>query len=193
MKHIIAKKIMLYLFIMSIGVAAFGTACQLYLDYNKDKAHVAEIIRHIEVSYVPSVSNSLWLLDEMALGIQISGLLKYPDISFIEVKNSFTEKIVVGDRNVKHALSKEFPLVHKENDNLHDLGTLVVVFSMKNILDRQVERSIIILLTETFQILVITLFVFFLFYYMVGRHLETMAAYAKTLDYENLKSPTCFT
>ena len=186
MRHVVAKKMMVYLLLVSVVVTILGTTFQLYLDHKNHKQRIADMIRHIEVTYMPSISNSLWMLDEDALKIQLEGLLKDPDIIYLEIKNSLARRISTGVNEQEHTLSKEFPLFFYKDDETMHLGTLMVVFTMKNILRTLWDRSVIILFTESFKILILSIFIFFLFYNLVGRHLESMAEYAQGLDYQNL-------
>lgn len=189
MRHAVAKKLIVYLLVLSAVVAILGTAFQVFVDYTKDKENINSILRHIEVSYVPSIVNSLWILDEPALRLQLEGILNYPEIVFLEIRHDGMESISVGIRQTESVMIKEFPLRFSDEGDWLGLGKLTVVVSLKNIYQRQLERSLIILLTETIKISVITIFIFVFFYFLVGRHLETMAEYTQGLDYQNLRMP----
>lgn len=179
----------MYLIVISLLVTGVGTANQLLVDYKRDKAHVAEMLRHIEVSFVPVVAASLWILDQRALMAQIKALLKYPDIVHVEVTNDILGAITVGDKNNEDLLEKTFPVKKRQDNKIYDLGTLTVSFSLTKIFHRHVESLVLILLTELVKIALLVIFVFVLFYYMVGRHLESLAEYTKNLDYSNLSKP----
>ena len=82
----ILRKLILYILILSTIITIIGTCWRLYRDYMNEKNSIHLEISQIEETYQQSITNSLWITDYELLQIQLEGILKIPDIQFIEIR-----------------------------------------------------------------------------------------------------------
>jgi hypothetical protein len=56
------------------------TAAQLYLDYDREVSVIETRLDEIGRSYLGSIGESLWNLDQNQLELQLNGILRLPDV-----------------------------------------------------------------------------------------------------------------
>ena len=62
------------------------TALQLYLDYDREVSVIETRLDEIGRSYLGSLGESLWNLDQNQLQLQLNGILRLPDVSAAEIR-----------------------------------------------------------------------------------------------------------
>ena len=92
------------------------TVLQLYLDYRRDVGVIKDRLAEIERSYIESIGESLWQLDERQLVLQLEGILRLPDIRAVEVREATNRPaplvVAVGERQSNAALVREIPIMY---------------------------------------------------------------------------------
>lgn len=79
-KSKISRALVLYVLLFSSLVTLILTAFQLYKDYRYDLSLIDARLAQIEISNLGSLSQNMWTLNNDAIGLQLEGLLRLPDI-----------------------------------------------------------------------------------------------------------------
>ena len=177
----IGPRLILYITLFSSVVTLLGTAVQLYFEYQRDMASIKSNLRQIEVSYVKSISEGVWSFNDRILKTQLEGILDLPDIVYIEISNGEKPIMTAGKLTASKSVEHIFPLKYQHRDTVQQLGTLRVVVGLNGVYQRLQQRVIVILLTQGVKTFLVSMFIFYLFYMLVGRHLTTMAGYVRSL------------
>ena len=82
----IGRRFILYILLFSSVITFMGTGLKLYLDYDRDLKLIHTSLKQVESSYLHSITNSLWVTDDELLHIQLEGIMRLPDMQFIEVR-----------------------------------------------------------------------------------------------------------
>jgi len=188
-KYSIARRLILYIFLFSALLICLTTLIQLLLDYRKDVSQIEGRIQRIAESHLKGITRSLWELNDDLLKIQMEGVLSLPDILYLEIKQTDGRMIVLGIPQSEGGIRRQFPLHYTSDGKEYDLGMLSVVAGMDGVYQRLINRSILTLLTQAFEIIMVSLFIFFLFYFLIGRHLHSIAVYARSLDMNRADAP----
>ncbi|MGE0087709.1 MAG: ATP-binding protein [Desulfococcaceae bacterium] len=189
MKSAIARKMIIWIILFSSLIILLSTAIQLHMDYRRDIFLIEDRIRQIKETHLESIIRSVWDTNIEVVKIQLEGILKLPDMQYMEIRNEDEHIISAGQPGTKHMRKYEFPLVYVQRKISYHLGTLYVTASLEGVYRRLIEKMIVILISQTIKTFLVSLFIFFLFYLLVGRHLRVMGEYAGKLNWENLDSP----
>ncbi len=183
---ILARRFIFYILLFSSIITLIGTSFQLYLDYSKDKTNIQSTLGQIETTHLQSIVNNLWLSDNDLINVQLQGILSLPDVQYVAILSDGKEKISVGTTKSSNALSQKYPLTYSFRDQEISLGSLQVIATMDNAIQRLRSRVVVILLTQGIKTFLVSLFIFFVFYLLVGRHLQHVADFARRLNLENI-------
>ncbi|MFT5665144.1 MAG: hypothetical protein ACI9JR_002550, partial [Gammaproteobacteria bacterium] len=87
--NLIAKRLIVGVVLFSTLLTLLTTSIQLYFDYSKSVDAINKHLFEIEVSSLPTIINSVWVIDNDQIQTQLDSLVKLQGIEYIE--------IVVGD------------------------------------------------------------------------------------------------
>jgi len=189
-KNNLASRLVVYILLFSSLAAIFSTTIQLFFEYKRDIGHIDTTLNQVGRSHLATISSSLWVLDIELLQTQLQGILNLPDVSYVGIRKNNETIIETGVKKAGDSiLSHDFPLFHGHRGQKLQLGTLTVHISLAGVYQRLWDRVVVILATQTLKTFFVSVFIFFLFYFIVGRHLETMAAFAASVNFDNLEKP----
>ncbi len=189
LRQSIAKKFIIYIFIFSAAITVILTMIQLYMDYQKGINTIQNNISVVEASHLDTIINTLWVSDMELLQIQLNGMLKLSDMQYIAITDGDEVIAEAGSAQSEHILSRTFPLYHEYGAKSMSLGTLEVTFTLTKLYKRLLTDAVVIAITHAIKTLLLSLFIFIIFYQLVGRHLVVMSDYATSLKFNHLDSP----
>jgi PAS domain S-box-containing protein len=195
----LSLRLLVYVVICSLFFTLLSSAFQLYLGYKADILEIHKNIQFIEDSYLPSIANSVYILDEEQLKLQLKGVLQLHDIIYIEISETTDAKnalvLHLGDPKSSRDIVRVLPLVvnrkvQQKNQNLtmreRNIGTLTIVASFDDILGHLWNKAAVILMSTAIQTFLASFFILLIIQIFVTRHLITMDEYAKQLDIDTL-------
>ncbi len=188
-KSSIAKRFIALILIFSSVITILLTSHRLYIDYSRDISVLENQMHQIELSYLEGVAQSLWIFDQELLNIQLSGIMRLPDMKYLEILKDGKPTLFVGDRESQNIILYEFPMSYNHKGKKISLGTLYAAASLEGIYQRLIDKAFIILLGQAFKTFFVSLFIFIIFYRLVGRHLTAMAEYAASFNLKQLERP----
>ena len=185
----IGRRFILYILLFSSVITFMGTGWQLYLDYDRDLKLIHTIFKQVESSYLDSITESLWVTDDELLRIQLEGILRLPDMQLIEARKGAELLQVVGTPQSENIIEQTIPLVYDYNGRDVHLGELHVVASLKGIYGRIFDRVLVIFIIQTIKTFLVSLFIFIIFYQLVGKYIIYMASFVESLRFESMDQP----
>lgn len=185
----IARRLMYAVILFSSAFTLIFTAIQLYLGYSSDLELIKKNFHIIEVSQVPSISNSLWSGDEQQIQIQLDGLLQLPDIEHASVTLNGVVKWNSGAASAKRTLTRLFTLEYVHKGQTLTIGELETVASLDNVRDRVWDRLIEILISNAIKTFFVSTFILLIFQLLVTRHLYKIANYAEGIEITDSNTP----
>lgn len=181
MKSHIAKKLIIYIVLFSSLITLLITSLQLYTEFKYDVKGINQKLEQIKSSYKKSISQSLWVSDLKQLQIILNGITDLPDIGFAKVTTSDNESITSGLVPTEEIIEYSIALEHRYNNVLIDIGEFTVIASLTGVYDRLFNRLWIILLSNALKTFFVGIFIYFLFYSLIGRHLNQIVNYVKMI------------
>ncbi|BBT64636.1 ATP-binding protein [Aeromonas caviae] len=182
----LSYRLLSYILICSTLLALAITVLQLAWDYNKDVTVIEASIDQIEASFLQPISASLWNLDEEQVKVQIEGIMNLPNMQFVMVKemlgNSEVPLLTQGVEQPQYDISREFTLSYQGEV----VGKLFVAASLDQVYQRLIEKSVLILVSQTIKTLVVSFCILVIIYYLVIRHINRIVSYAQKLSLDRL-------
>ncbi len=182
----LSYRLLSYILICSTVLALVITVLQLAWDYNKDVTVIEASIDQIEASFLQPISASLWNLDEEQVKVQIEGIMNLPNMQFVMVKemlgNSEVPLLTQGVEQAQYDISREFSLTYQGEV----VGKLFVAATLEQVYQRLIEKSVLILVSQTIKTLVVSLCILVIIYYLVIRHINRIVSYAQKLSLDRL-------
>ncbi|MFQ2908950.1 ATP-binding protein [Aeromonas allosaccharophila] len=182
----LSYRLLSYILVCSTVLAMIITVLQLAWDYRKDVAVIEDSIGQIEASFLQPIAASLWNLDEEQVKVQIEGIMNLPNMQFVMVKemlgNSEVPLLTQGTERESYDISREFNLTYQGEI----VGKLFVAASLEQIYKRLIEKSVLIMVSQTIKTLVVSFCILIIIYYLVVRHLNRIASYAQKFNLDRL-------
>lgn len=174
----LAQKLALYIVLFSSVLALIITVAELSIEYRRDVGYIEDRIGQIERAYLPSLIENLWVADRERLKTQLDGITNLPDFVMAEIHVDGKLLMRSGDNRPGSGITRTFPLWRVHRGQHQQIGTLVVAASYDAVFQRTIHRLAFFLGANLIKTLFVILFVFAIFYRLIGRHIESIARYA---------------
>jgi PAS domain S-box-containing protein len=179
-RHGIGARLLTGVLVVSASVTLILTALQLYIDYRRAISALDLRLNQIGDSYLGGLAEGLWNLDENQLRLQLSGLLRLPDIRAVEVREAGSTGhpliVKLGETPTSFARVQEYPLVYDAQGRARTIGTLRIEATLAEVYQRLVDTALTILVSQAAQTFIVSLFILYIFNHLVTRHLSSIAA-----------------
>jgi signal transduction histidine kinase/CheY-like chemotaxis protein len=177
----IGRRMIVALILFSSAITAVTTAIELYRDYRSDIRGIESRFEFIRSSYLPTLVESVWIADGVQIETQLQGLSHLQDIEFLAIGIDGRQRWSAGAAVSTHQVTEKIPLVRKYRGQNVTIGTLHVIASVDNVLDRLWAKLVVVLIGNAVKTLLVAAFMLLIFQFMVGRHLESIALYVRSL------------
>jgi len=190
----LVNKVLLFIISISVFFSIITTAFQLYGEYKLSEQLLYKNIDHIEKSYVPTISDSLFNLNNEKLLIELNGILKLDHLvyaSVYETPDSAQFFLSTGSPKSAWSVKKTFALFYPKSygQGKQKLGELTIRISYEKIYKELFQKLFIILFSNIITIFAISLSIFLFIKNHVTRHLSQIAHYANDLNLNEDKPP----
>lgn len=180
----LARKLIKALIAFSAMITLAITAAQLWLEYGRDVSAIDERFAQVERSYLGSVTETVWQADDPGLDLLLKGIIEFPDFRYAGVMDETGETVLVeGEPGGESLLTRSYPLVYTFRNEPQHIGTLQVSASLEGVYGRLWDRVGFILLFNALKTAMVAVFLYALVYWLLTRHLDAMAAFARRLDF----------
>jgi len=187
LKTSIAKKFVFYILIFSSFAAFISTSIQLFYEYGRDLSTIEKTGKQIEISHKSTIAKALWAYDVVIMESQLEGIKNLPGVLYACIKKEGKILNEIGSKHPKLKIrSYSYPLSHIVKNKQLQLGDLEVLVNLSEVYDRLWDRITIIFLTQISKTFFVSIFIFFLFYFLVGRHLKSMAVFAESANLNSI-------
>ena len=184
-------KMIFSILLFSSIFTVLATALQLFHDYREEVGLINARMNLVEQSYLDSLSASIWEVDKEQVTTQLKSILNLTDIEFVKLQERTNElSLSLGKQRAEKIMSSEFSLMYtlSESEVVH-LGSLVVEATLENVHERLYNKILLILVTQMVKTFCVSAFIFFIVYYLLTRHLLTMASYFRSHNLTTLETP----
>jgi len=151
------------------------TSIHLFVDYSNDMSALDERLIQIETSYLPAITNALWVEDDDQISIQIKGIKNLPDIALVQLFRDGDVVIERGENNTEYSRLGRWPISYLYEGQKTVLGELYVVSDLYPVYRRLADKVLLTLITQGAKTFIISFVILSIVYLIVGRHLTFLA------------------
>lgn len=171
----------------SLTLSLVTTSALVYRDYLRELRDIEDRLQEIETSRLNSLAGSLWHMDTAQIRLELEGILKLPDMQALEVREVFNTSskpvvVSVGNRAGKDELARVYPIVYGDRGQPRVVGHLYVEATLEGVYRRLRETALITLANQVGSIFLMSLFILYVVWRLVTRHLVTIAAFLRHYD-----------
>ena len=182
----IARKLIYLLVIASSIITLIITAIQLYLDYERDVQLIESRLNQIESVYVPSLANALWKTDKQEIVLQLSGMIRIPDIQYLTVWENGQVVAANGEPKKENTITRVFPLQYEYRGQIRDIGEFRVVATLDYVYQRLIDKVWVILISNAIKTFLIAGFMLFIVQHLITRHIFHLAEQVGKIGVDDL-------
>jgi PAS domain S-box-containing protein len=168
------------------------TALQLSLEYERGVGIIDGRLEDIRKSYLASLGEGLWRLDEHQLQLQLDGILRLSDIRFAEVREISSGApmvVAAGHRASRGAISREFPILYRVGGVERQIGVLYVEATLAELYRELMNTALVILASQGAKTFLVSFFSIFAFWKLLTRHLTSFADFVGGYDFRRPPPP----
>jgi diguanylate cyclase (GGDEF)-like protein/PAS domain S-box-containing protein len=190
--NLIAKRLIVGVVLFSTLLTLLTTSIQLYFDYSKSVDAINKHLFEIEVSSLPAIINSVWVIDNDQIQTQLDSLVKLQGIEYIEIVVGDDVRWQAGSQKQTSVIERNFPLEHKHQGRMQNIGTLRVLADLKEVYAQLWNKIYVILITNALKTFLVAGFIILFFHYLVTRHLYRLLKSFRNFRPQSINTPLKF-
>jgi PAS domain S-box-containing protein len=172
------------------------TLTQLYLDYRRDVGAIDQRMSEIDSGYRQSLAEGLWRLDRRQLQLQVDGILRLPDISYVELRE-VTDRtapapfvVTAGTFQANPPVRHEFRISFIPVRGAEQLvGILAVEATFDRIYRRLLDTVAVIIVSQAIKTFLVSFFILLIVHRLITRHLTAIATSLRNYDLQGSQAP----
>ena len=184
-KRRIARRLIVSVILFSAVITLVISAIQLYRNYLQDVSLIDARLDQIQDVNLKTLNNSLWVADTNELKTHLSGILRLPDMQYLEIRNGDNILVSVGTPQKKNIVSRTYPMSQVYRGKPQSIGTLTVLATLKGVYARLIDEAIVILISNGIKTFLVAGFILYIFQTLVTRHLVRIADFASGFNMEH--------
>ena len=186
----LARRLLASVLGVSLVFILLSTAAQLYIEYQREMILIDAQLQGIRASYLESMARSLWSLDEPLIQAQLNGLIRLPDIEYVEIRIEAEPVFTAGEQPASEPIRiQEFPLEFVNLGQRYTLGHLEVVVNLTGVYQRMRGRLLTALVMQTLLVFLLAGLILFISDRLITRPLDVIARYTRQLELDTLTQP----
>ncbi len=177
----LAKRFIIYIILFSASITLLTSTFQLYNEYQRDIKNIESQFIQIEKVHLRSFVQSLWATNYHELRIQMEGMVKLPNIIYASVYNNKELIVKAGLLNSTNVIKRQYEMRYEFLGKQHLIGDLTVVVTLDDIYSELLRDAITIFSSNALRTLLVVIFIYIIFYQLVGRHIHLISAHFQQL------------
>ena len=165
------------------------TAIQLYRDYNRDLLLIESQLDQIEEIHLRSLAYNLWLVDADRLQLLVDGIVRLPDMLYLEVSDDKQILASAGSNRLENAIVRHYPLTYTHLDQDLEIGKIRAVATLERVYSRLIEKTVDILISNAIKTFMVAGFMLLVFHLLVTRRLIDIVNFVRRQDLDEEYTP----
>jgi PAS domain S-box-containing protein len=189
----IGLRLLVRVLLFSSVITLLLTLAQLYLDYRRDVGAIDQRMSEIDSGYRRSLGEGLWRLDARQLQLQAEGILRLPEISYVELREATNRAaplvVTAGSRQANPATRREFRIYYTNHGAEQLVGILVVEATFDRIYSQLFGTAAVILVGQAITTFIVSFFILLIVHQLITRHLTAIATSIRGYDFRGSQAP----
>jgi PAS domain S-box-containing protein len=189
----IGLRLLVCVLLFSSAITLLLTLAQLYFDYRRDVGAIDRRMSEIDSGYRRSLGEGLWRLDARQLQLQVEGILRLPDIRYVELREATDRAaplvVAAGSRQINPPAQREFRIYYTNRGAEQLVGILVVEATFDRIYRRLFDTAAVILVGQAIMTFIVSFFILLIVHRLITRHLAAIATSLRGYDVRGSQAP----
>lgn len=155
---------------------------QLYGEYRRDLTEINTTFTQIEHVNLKTLTHTLWVADSEELQLQVDGILRLPEMKYIEIRDEAKVWASAGTNSFENTLTRTYPMIRSYMGKKYLIGTLQVVASLDQVYSRLARQALIIVVSNGVKTFLVAGFIVYIFQHLITRHLVKIAEFLESHD-----------
>ena len=183
MNNKITKRLFIYTLCFSSFMTLVLTALQLNANYRQEVVNLEQKIELVRFANMDNIKNSLFSFNRQALARQLQGMLRVPNIIYIEIQDEQGTVVAqAGTPQVKNILRNNFSIPHLSQDPSKSIGSVHITATLAGIYQQLWSTWLVVLASQALKIFFISFCIFFIFKWFVIGDLVKLVDKIKDFD-----------
>ena len=188
-KQGLSYRLLFFIILCNFIFALFTSGFSLYKEYRADRAQILENIDNIYTSFGQSVAVSVWNLNEAQIAVQIDGILEFPDIQYVRIRETIENVNIVLSEVGVEPLDDSFGRVFALEYQGAEVGQLEIFASLDGVYARLIDKVIFVVASQVIISLLLSVVILALVHQVVIKHLVKMVSYIRTASPDGVEKP----
>lgn len=171
----LARQLLFWILLSSSILTLAITSLHLYLDYRQDMSAIDARLIQIENSYLPTIASALWTEDRAQLEVQLVGIKNLPEVSVVQLNVEQQLLFSQGKNQSNYTRERHWSVNYDFDGSTEVLGELYVITDLDAVYEKLTKKALLTLVTQGAKTFIISFAIFFIVYYLIGRHIKTIA------------------
>jgi len=185
-RNSVSTRLILGIIGFSSFIAIFTTAVQVFLDYQRDVDKIHNDLAYMESVSLPPIAKSMWELSEQSIVLQLDSLISHPGINHVAIQVDGKVTWSAGTVPAGDVIMSEHSLEYSQGSTKYKLGQIRITAGLTEIYQKVLRQTAVILGSNFLKTLVVAVFMYVLVYFLITRHLASLAVYAKKMSPDRL-------
>ncbi len=169
--NIIAKRLIVGVVLFSTLLTLLTTSIQLYYDYRHSVVTINKNLQEIQVTSLPIIVNSVWVIDHEQIQIQLDSLAKRQGLEYLSISVNGDLRWQAGRVEDTSVIERSYVLEYLHQGKMTNIGTLRVLANLDEVYSQLLSKVLLILATNALKTFLVAGFIILFFHYLVTRHL----------------------
>ena len=168
----LSRKILFYILLCSSTITLLLTLLEVFFEYKTEINGIDRQFKTIEVSYLPSLSENIWLYNMDGIHSQIKGIYSLSDIVYVSIRDELGVEVYFSERQEsKNSVVRSFDLELFRNNHINKLGDIQIHATLDNVYSQLWNRVIVILIGQGVKTFLVSFVILFLIFHFITRRL----------------------
>mgnify|MGYP000011706381 FL=1 len=174
----LSRKILFYILLCSSTITLLLTLLEVFFEYKTEINGIDRQFKTIEVSYLPSLSENIWLYNMDGIHSQIKGIYSLSDIVYVSIRDELGSEVYFSERlESKNSVVRTFELELFRNNRVNKLGDIQIHATLDNVYSQLWNRVVVILIGQGVKTFLVSFVILFLIYHFITRRLSIINQY----------------
>jgi C4-dicarboxylate-specific signal transduction histidine kinase len=184
----IRNKLLFTILFVSTFLSTFITFVHFYREYLQEVSNLDRVVHNLIDSSLPSVTRTLWNLDEEQMALQIDSMLKVADIVKVKVitdKNKVYYQVEkkIYDVDDKFILSSELKI--ERQGEWRSIGTIEIHATEKNIREEIYANVIFFLISQFLKTIFISMVILMVVRHFLTKYIHEISIFMKNYNFSS--------
>jgi PAS domain S-box-containing protein len=184
----VARRLLLWTLVIGSVISLLVSGVQGVVAYQDRIEYLHRQLQSVGEFTLPALVQSVWAFDQEHIALQLSGFARLPEITVVRLRQKDAPDLQFGPQTLSgDTLERSFALIHVEQGQRHELGTLTLITDLRDDRMRMLRDGLINWCGNLFAILTVLTILAIFYHAAVTRRLLAIADDLRNFTADDLR------